>query len=258
MAVTSMLALSTLGNTVELSTGDLAKGSAFDTIKATFRQSLKIGQMKPCELNCEYDYGANKEFFKEASLSGALAEGDGVSVSYDVTHDFVSKKTSSKMSASKRLETAGTGTGKNRVPGKTICTVNAEVKDSAVAEVGAERDVDLGDQTLNVQPLWLVQAKTARVKLMSKLGGSDKLSAQVDYTPDNGDVDYEVGYDHSLGEGRDLSAKVVGGTVDIDYVDSKMEAGATWTASASVPYESGGARGALDAATLSLKRSWKW
>jgi hypothetical protein len=257
MAVMSMLALSTLGNTVELSTGDLAKGTAFDTLKATFRQSLKIGQMKPCQLNCEYDYGANKDFFKEASLSGAFAEGDGMSVSYDVTHDFVSKQTTSKVSASKTIETAGTGKGKSRVPGKTICTVNAELKDTGVEEVSAERDIELGDQTVNVQPSWLVQAKTARVKLMSKLNGGDKLSAQVDYNPDGGDVAYEVGYDHNLSEGRDLSAKVADGSLDVDYVDSKMEAGATWTASASVPYENG-AKNLLDAATLSLKRSWKW
>ena len=56
----------------------------------------------------------------------------------------------------------------------------------ALKEVSAEKDVDAGDQSINLQPSWLVQAKTARVKLMTKLGGSDSVSAQVDYNTNGG------------------------------------------------------------------------
>ena len=46
--------------------------------------------------------------------------------------------------------------------------------------------------------------------------------------------------------------------VEIDYVDNKFESGATWTASASVPLENSGSSNMLEAAKLTLKRSWKW
>jgi hypothetical protein len=105
-----------------------------------------------------------------------------------------------------------------------------------------------------------VAAKTARVKLMSKMGNSDRLSAQVDYNTNEGDASYEIGYDHNLEEGRDVSAtiKPKSREVEIDYVDNKFENGATWTASASVPLENSGSNNMLDAAKLTLKRSWKW
>merc|ERR1711871_168310 len=128
-----------------------------------------------------------------------------VRVSYEVTHDFVDKSTRTKLTANTEVD--GTKFG-------------AQI-DGGLTEVSAERDV--GD--VNVQPSWLVQAKTARVRLMSKLGG-DRVSAQVDYKPDGGDTNYEVRY------------------------DSKLEDAATWTASASVPYNSG--RDLLDAAKVSL------
>jgi len=248
-----MIALSTLGNTVELSTGDLSRGKAFDSIKATFQQSLRIGDMKASQLNCEYDSGANKEFLKEASLSGALAEGDDSSLSYEVKHDFVDSSTTSTVRVGKVIETASTGKGKNLVQGTRFGRVTAEFNDFALSEVSAERDV--GD--LNVQPSWLLATKTARVKLMSKLGGGDQLSAQVDYKPDGGDVAYEVSYDTNLAEGRDLSAKVADGNLDVDYSDSKMESGATWTASASVPVDAGTSN-IVDAVSLKLKRAWAW
>jgi len=95
---------------------------------------------------------------------------------------------------------------------------------------------------------------------MSKLNGGDRLSAQVDYNVDGGDAAYEVSYDHSLEDGRDVSATIKPGDkqVEIDYVDNKFEKGATWTASASVPLENAGSSNILDAAKLTLKRSWAW
>ena len=127
-------------------------------------------------------------------------------------------------------------------------------------EVSAERDVQIGDQNVNVQPSWIVNAQTARVKLMSKLSGGDSASVQVDYNTKGGDTAVEVGYDHHLEDGRDISATInpADKNLDVDYVDNKFEKGATWTASASVPLENSGSSNILDAAKLTLKRSWAW
>lgn len=196
-----------------------------------------------------------------------------MSVSYEVTHDFADKNTNVRLTAN----TQGN-------------TLSAEYdRADGLKEVSVQRDVDLGDQTVNVQPSWQVQAKTARVKLMSKLNGGNKLSAQIDYNTNGGDascsatrnrsarkplralhlrpslvsapcmrVADEVGYDHSIDDGRDVSATIKPNKkeVEIDYVDNKFESGATWTASASVPLEQ--SSNIMDAAKLTLKRSWHW
>ena len=55
-----------------------------------------------------------------------------------------------------------------------------------------------------MEPSWKVQAKSARVKLMSGLGGG-RVSASVDYT--DGDVDvHEVAYERDLEDGRSVTA----------------------------------------------------
>lgn len=239
-----MLSLCTfsLGNTVEVSSSDLRRGAAFDNVKASWNQALKLGDFAS-KLTAKYDYNANRDFLKEVSLQGDLVEGKGddLSVSYEVSHDFKSKNTNVKMMAN----TQGTN-------------LAAEFdRDDGLKEVSAQRDVDLGDRTVNVQPKWLMQAKTARVKMMSKFNGGDSITAQVDYNPDGKDLAYEVGYDHSLEDGRDISATLKPGdkSLEVDYVDNKFEDGATWTASASVPYDGGNV---LDSAKVTLKRSWQW
>jgi len=244
MAAVSIVALTSLANTVELSTGDLRKGTAFDNIKATFGQALKLGDLS-AKLTANYDRNANKDFLNEVAVSGDLvsaSKDDDVSVSYELTHDFAGRATNVKLSANTKIE--GTAVG-------------VEAADGDI-EVSAVRDVDLGDNTVNVQPSWLVKAKTARVKLMSKLGGGDSLSAEINYNPDSHDAKYEIGYDHNFDAGRDVSAKFNGdsGEVAVDYVDSKFEDGATWTASASVPYDAGS--DVIDKAKVTLKRSWQW
>jgi hypothetical protein len=237
---------SALGNTAEISSTDLRKGAAFDNVKASWNQALKLGDFST-KLEAEYDYSANKDFLKEVTFTGDLIESskdDDVTVSYEVTHDFADKNTNVKLTAN----TQGT-------------TLGAEYdRSDGFKEVSAERDVEIGDQSVNVQPSWLVQAKTARVKLMSKLSGGDEVSAQIDYKTEGGDVTYEVGYDHNLEDGRDVSATVKPASkeLEIDYVDTKFESGATWTASAAVPLENSGSSNILDAAKVTLKRAWSW
>jgi len=241
----SVAAFAALGNTAEVSSTDLRKGAAFDNIKASWNQALKLGDFST-KLNANYDYNANKDFLKEVSLAGDLVESanaDDVSVSYEVSHNFADKNTNVRLSANMQGTNLGAEYDQN----------------NGFKEVTAECDVDIADQKINVQPSWLVQAKTARVKLMSKLSGGDKLSAQVDYN--SGSVDnIEVSYDHNLEAGRDISATVRPSKkeVEIDYVDNSFEKGATWTASASMPLENSGSSNLLDAAKLTLKRSWAW
>jgi len=247
VAAIAITALAALSNTAEISSTNIRNGAAFDNIKASWNQALKLGDFSS-SLRCNYDHNANKDFLKDVQLSGDLVEAsnnDDVRVSYEVTHSFSDSKTNVKLSAN----TQGT-------------TIGAEIDDRQLQEVSAERDVDLGGNTVNVQPSWLVKAKTARVKLMSSLGkDNDKVSAQVDYDTGAGAVGgVELGYERRLEDGRDVSAtfKPSSKDLDVEYVDNKFENGATWTAKASVPLENNGGSNLLDAAKVTLKRSWSW
>ena len=44
--------------------------------------------------------------------------------------------------------------------------------------------------------------------------------------------------------------------LEVEYTDTTFESGATWTATAAIPLESGD--NILDSASLKLKRSWSW
>lgn len=241
----SIAAIGALSHSAEVTSTNLRSGAAFDNIKASWGQALKLGDFNT-KLTAEYDHNANRDFLKEVSLSGDLIDGSGddLSVAYDVSHDFSSKNTNVKLTAN----TAGT-------------TLSAEYdQNDGIKEVSAERDVEIADQQVNVQPSWLVKAQTARVKLMSKLGDRDSVSAQIDYDTNGKSTSYEVGYDRNLEEGRDVSATFNPDKkqLDVDLVDNKFESGATWTASASVPLENAGSNNILDAASVTLKRAWSW
>lgn len=241
----SIAAIGALSHSAEVTSTNLRSGAAFDNIKASWGQALKLGDFNT-KLRADYDHSANRDFLKEVSLSGDLIEGSGddLSVAYDVSHDFSSKNTNVKLTAN----TAGT-------------TLSAEYdQNDGIKEVSAERDVEIADQQVNVQPSWLVKAQTARVKLMSKLGDRDSVSAQIDYDTNGKSTSYEVGYDRNLEEGRDVSATFNPDKkqLDVDLVDNKFESGATWTASASVPLENAGSNNILDAASVTLKRAWSW
>jgi len=232
-------------NTAEISTSDVRKGAAFDNIKASWGKALNVGDFKT-NLKCNYDYNDNRDFLKEVSLQGDLMEGGGddLKVSYDVNHNFKSKNTEVKLTAQ---------TGGNTVE------VDYDTENS-VKEVSAARSVDVGDYEVDVKPSWLVNAKTARVKMMSALGtNKDRVSAQVDYNTDDKSTSYELGYSRSLEEGKEVSATFApeDNELSVEYVDSKFEDGATWRAKATV--DTGEAsNNILDATKLTLKRVWAW
>lgn len=191
-------------------------------------------------MKCNYDYNARKDFLKDVNFKGHLLDGD-ISVSYDVTHDFNDKNTGVKLSA----VTSGT-------------TLKADYDcATSLKEVSAHRQLDVADRKVDVTPSWLVKAKTARVKMMSALGDSNKLDLQVDYTPDGSATSYELGYARNLESGKDVSARYTGNNneLKVKLVDSTFEPGVTWTAQADVPVQSGNL---LDSAKLSLKRAWSW
>lgn len=230
-------------NTAEVTTSDVRKGAAFDNIKASWGKALSIGDFKT-NLRCNYDYNDNRDFLKEISVSGDLVEGSGddLSVSYDVNHNFKSKNTEVTLSAN----TQGT-------------TLSLDYDtESQVKEVSASRSVDVSDRTVDLTPSWLVQAKTARIKMMSALGGDSKVSAQVDYETDGGATSFELGYSTTLEGGQEVSATFApdSNELEVEYVDSKFEKGATWTATATVDTSDAG--NIVDAASLKLKRSWSW
>jgi len=233
-----------LANTAEISTGNLRSGGAFDNIKASWNQALKLGDFNT-NVKANYDYSANRDFLKDVEFSGDLVEGgaDDVSVSYEVSHNFADKNTNVKLTAASQGTTFGAEYDQN----------------DGVKEVTANRDVEIGDQKVGVEAGWVVKAKAARVKLMSRLGGGDDgFSAEVNYEQDGGAVSYEIGYDHKLEDGRDVSAsfKPDSKTLDVDYTDTTFEKGATWTASASVPLED--SSGMMDNAKVTLRRAWNW
>jgi len=229
-------------NNAEITTTNLnGAGAAFDNLKASWGKALNIGDFST-NMNVKYDYAKSKESLQEVSFSGDLVDDDDMKVGYEVTRSFGDGSTGVKLTAA----TGGT-------------TFNAEGdSNEMLTEVSASRSVDIGDRSVDVTPSWLVKAKTARVKLMSALGDKDSVSAQVDYDTNSGDADVEVGFSRSLKEGQTLSATLTPKSkdVELELVDSSFEEGATWTATANVPLED--TSNILDAAKLTLKRSWSW
>lgn len=236
----SVAALGALANTAEISTNNIRSGASVDTIKASWGQAIKVGDFST-NMEANYDSSVSKDWVKDVSFSGDIGEGD-MGVSYEISHDFGDDTSGVKLS--------------KEVGGITV-SVDSDL--STVTEVSAAMTQDLGDQSVDVDASFLVASNTARVKLMSKLSGGDTLTAEVNYKPDDGSTTYNVEYDHNLSDGKDLHVEVGSdsGDVKVDYVDSKFEDGAVWTASASVP-TNGAANDLLDKASLSLKRAWKW
>merc|ERR1712159_114901 len=173
---------------------------------------FSVGDFKST-LNCKYDYNSNKDFLNEASLSGNVLDGDDLKVGYEVSKNFKSKATEVRLTA----ETAGT---------RFAAEYNT---DDSLKEVSAHREVDVGNRKVDLEPAWLAQAKTARVKLMSAFG-EDRVRAQVDYSTGDKSASYELGYEHDLEQGKQVSATLHPDNkeLEVEYVDSKFEDGATW------------------------------
>jgi hypothetical protein len=239
--LSAVVALPLAANNAELSTSNLnGGGAAFDNLKASWGRALNIGDFKT-NMNVKYDYAKSKDSLQEVSFSGNLVEDGDMTVGYEVTRSFDGGATAVKVSA----ETGGT-------------TLAAEYDtDEQLKEVSASRTVEVSDRKVDVEPSWLVKAKTARVKLMTALGNSDSLSAQVDYDTNSGNSEVELGYSRQLKDGKALSATLgANKDLEVELVDSSFEDGATWTATANMALDD--AANMKDNAKVTLKRSWAW
>ena len=232
-----------MAGTAEVSTSNLRSGASFDNLKASWGKALSLGDFKT-QLDCSYDYNGNKEFIKDAKLSGSLIDGSGddLSLGYEVTKNFGGDKTTE---VTLTAEVSGT-------------TVSAEL-DTAdnLKEVGASRSVTIGDRDVTVSPSFLVKAQTARVKLMTAFG-KDKVSATVDYETKDGELGaIELGYERELEAGRTLTATLDPSdkNLEVEVTDTKFESGVSWTAKATVPLEGDNM---VDDAKLTLTRAWSW
>merc|ERR1711959_384547 len=148
------------------------------------------------------------EGLDEVTLTGDLVEAtssDDIAVGYKLTRHVASKKNDLKVTATSK------GT-----------TIYGEYNDNQLTEVGASKEVEVGDQKVNVEPSYKVQAKTARVKLMSALSGG-KVAATVDYA--DGDVDVnEVSFEKELETGRSVTALTPKSqNLEVEYKDDTFE-----------------------------------
>jgi len=229
-------------NSAELSTSNLnGGGAAFDNLKASWGKALNIGDFTT-NMNVKYDYAKSKDSLQEVSFSGNLVDDSDMTVGYEVTRSFDGGATAVKLTAA---------------TGGTTLTADYDT-DEQLTEVGAARTVTVSDRNVDVEPSWLVKAKKARVKLMSALGDSDSVSAQIDYDTTSGDSALEVGFSRQLKDGQSLSATLTPASKDleVELVDSSFENGATWTATANVGLDD--ASSIADNAKVTLKRSWAW
>jgi len=230
------------GGSVDITSTNIAQGKGgFDNLVAKWGKALDMGGLKT-NLDVEYDYGRNKNMVSSATLSGDLAEDGNLKVGYEVAHDFNADSTEATLTAS----TTQSGT-----------TVSAEYSTAdQLREISANRDVSLGGTDVNADVSWCVKAQRARVKLMSALDGGDRVSAAFDYK--DGDASgLELSLDHNIEKGKDVSATLSPekNNLEINYVDTTLEDGATWTATANVDTNGGNL---MDSASVTLKRSWEW
>jgi hypothetical protein len=241
-AVVALPIAALAANNAEISTSNLnGGGAAFDNLKASWGKALNIGDFKT-NMNVKYDYAKSKDSLQEVSFSGNLVDDSDMTVGYEVTRSFDGGATAVKLTAA----TGGT-------------TLSADYDtDEQLTEVGASRTVQVSDRNVDVEPSWLVKAKKARVKLMSALGDSDSVSAQIDYDTNSGDSALEVGFSRQLKDGQSVSATLTPASKDleVELVDSSFENGATWTATANVGLDD--ASSIADNAKVTLKRSWAW
>jgi len=236
--------VATAANTAEVTTSNLRTGAAIDNLKASWGKALKFGDFNT-QLDCTYDRNACKNYLNTATLSGNLVDrtaADDVKLDYEVTKNFQGSKNTEV-----KLTTMMSGT-----------KVTAEIdSDDSLTKLTAQRVVTVGDREVDMEPSFLVKTQTARLK-MASMFGKDKLKAQLDWETEGSASSYELGYERGLADGKVLSATLVPAdkNLEIELVDSKFESGATWTATANLPFEDSAS--VVDNAKLTLKRSWSW
>ena len=190
-----------------------------------------------------YDLKAKKDFFKEAKLAGAIAD-----VKYVLTH---------------AIEKGVTGvTLMSKQVGHNLKAVGDT--SSYLTTLSAKGTASLAGYDIDYEPAFNVKTKTTKLALSAALGGGVSATGVVTASSAGAvSADYELGYEHSLGDvrrapfrapacaptpaavthspwrvvcaqGRELSATLnpAERAGEVEIIDSFTERGATWVASA--------------------------
>jgi len=191
---------------IDISTNDLSSGGrAFDNIKATWSQALKV-LGNDATLSAEYDRAERSNFVKEATLAGQIAK-----VKYQVTSNFGG-------ATGLTLETT-TDDGTTVEAVGSLDTLSSAPKFSKLT---ASRATSLRGNDCNLEISHDVAASESKLKLSTALGSGVTAHGSVSTKGGAHSTAYEVEYDTTLTQGRTLSASVnpADGSGSIEYTDT--------------------------------------
>jgi len=232
---------------LEVTTANLAGGKpALDNVKAVVGTTFKLGGQSTY-VRGVYDRSVADrkpwhQSLKEIRVAGGLFSTDTFALGYTVARDFFTGSTDGML--------LGTASGTQLV---------AEYGSGQLQALKAERRMSIAEKAMSVNADWLLPAKQATMKLTCPLDSSSTVAGRVDYTTSGGVAGYEVGYSRFLSPARKLSAALAADKkrLQVQYVDTALEKGPAWTATADVELEPT-AGTLLDTARFKLKRSWAW
>ena len=189
---------------IQLVSSDLsggAGGKVLDNIKGKWSQTLKFLGAE-ANIDASYDRKARQDFLNEATISGKVDD-----VNYELTTGFgdvheLTLTTDTKDGTS--LEVVGDN--KN-----------------GLTSLAASRGIKIQGQDCNIEASHDRQSAASKVKLSSVLGHGVSGTASWNVGSKVDDVDYELEYASSVGDGRSIAANLnpKDGKGDIEYVDSK-------------------------------------
>jgi len=191
-------------------------GRALDNIKGTWSQALSCALIpgKDLKLSAEYDRSENKNFVKEATLTGTLDK-----IKYALTTKFNGGN-------DLKVETTTNDGTKFEAEGSlgNLYTLS-EMK---VSKVSATRGLSLknilsgSSQDCELEVTHDLPASESKLSLSSVLGSGVTARGAITSKAGSSSVAYEVEYDTTLSEGRTLHASVnpQDGTGEVEYEDS--------------------------------------
>lgn len=190
---------------------DLTSGPSLENVKATWDTDMVLGAHKT-KLSLMYDLKAKKDFIKEAKLAGAFAD-----VKYTLTH-AIGKGLTGLTLTSKQA-------------GHTLKMVGDTAH--ALTQVSAKGSYNVSDYELDYEPTYFIKGRKSKLTLSTVLGGGVSATGSLVAT-NAGKVstDFLLGYECSLSEGRELSAKMSPAkqAAVVEVTDTATEPGATWVA----------------------------
>jgi len=209
LLVTTALALASAGK-AEFSTSNLCSKASLENVKATWDKKLDIAG-HTTKLSCSYDLKAKQNFFSTASLSGTFKP-PFVSLGYDLSHSFKSGVQALKLSAAAK---------------GAVVKAAVDAKGAKLTEVSSNVDV----QKVSLRPSYKPPSEAVELSI-----SAGSVGANVGYSLRAAEVEWSLEASHELQGGRELSAELDAGGVELTYTDEAFEEGATWSASLSAPF----------------------